>query len=426
MAYAAELAVVIFLAVYALIVSEKIHRTIAAILGASFLFIFGITDQTEAVRAIDFNTLGLLIGMMMIVAITAETGLFRFAAIWTVKKTRGKPLLALAAFCLITAFASAFLDNVTTVLLIVPVTFSICRMLGISPLPFLLMEIFASNIGGTATLIGDPPNLMIGSANRELTFMAFLDNLSIICLIILALVFLFVALLYRKQLRSAKDRHLNLASLDAKEEITDKVLLIKCLFVLCLTIGGFFAHQWLHMETATIALIGAFLLLLLTGGKSLERAFAGVEWPTIFFFIGLFVLVSGLVKTGVIAGLAREALALTGGSTLNTSFLILWFSGLASAFVDNIPLVAAMIPLIKEMGKLGLTQLDPVWWSLSLGACLGGNGTLIGASANVVVSAMAAKEGVHISFARFLLIGFPVMLISLAASSVYLYLRYFG
>ncbi|HZG17100.1 MAG TPA: ArsB/NhaD family transporter [Candidatus Bathyarchaeia archaeon] len=417
-------ALTIFLIIYAFIISEKIHRTIIAMIGGILMVVFGIVDQEIAIHHIDFNTLGLLIGMMLIVSITAETGVFKYVAIWSAKKAQGDPIRILIALALITAVASALLDNVTTVLLMVPVTFSITRQLQVSPMPYLITEILAANIGGTATLIGDPPNIMIGSAVKELTFMAFVNNLAAISFFILFITLAILVLIYRKQLHTTPERKASIMSLNEKDEINNTTLLKKCLTVLVLTILGFFTHQIFHIESATVALAGAFLLLLLTGEHYLEEALAKVEWTTIFFFVGLFVLVSGLVETGVISALASWAIDLTGGDLTATAMLILWLSAIASAFVDNIPFVATMIPMIKEMGSMGITNLEPLWWSLSLGACLGGNGTLIGASANVIVAGLAAKEGHHISFVKFMLIAFPLMILSIVIASVYMYLRY--
>lgn len=418
-------AIGIFLVTYAFIISEKLHRTIVAMCGGILMVLFGIVTQEHALGHIDFNTLGLLIGMMILVAITAQTGVFKYMAIRAAKAAKGKPIRILVYLSIITAVASAFLDNVTTVLLIVPVTFSIARQLKLNPLPFLVSEIIASNVGGTATLIGDPPNIMIGSSVPELDFLAFLVNLApIIIVIMAATVFCFV-LIYRKQMVAAPELQAKIMQLNERDEITDTVLLKKSLTVMALTIIGFMLHGALHLESATIALSGAFLLLLLTGEHYLDDAISKVEWNTIFFFIGLFVLVSGLVETGVIAKLAEEAINLTGGDPLKTSLLILWLSAIASAFVDNIPFVATMIPMIKEMGSLGITNLEPLWWSLALGACLGGNGTLIGASANVIVAGLAAKEGHHISFVGFMKVAFPLMIMSIIFAHIYVYLRYF-
>jgi Na+/H+ antiporter NhaD/arsenite permease-like protein len=316
------------------------------------------------------------------------------------------------------------LDNVTTVLLMVPVTFSITRQLRVNPVPFLIAQIFASNAGGTATLIGDPPNIMIGSAVKELTFMAFIANLAPIAAIVMAVYIPIFVWMFRKKIQTAPELKQSIMDLDEKAVITDRKLLYKCVAVLGITIIGFFLHQLLHLESATVALAGAFLLLLLTGEHRMEEAFTKVEWTTIFFFIGLFVLVSGLVETGVIAKLAEQAIELTGGDVVATSMLILWLSAIASAFLDNIPFVATMIPMIQEMGNMGVSNLEPLWWSLALGACLGGNGSLIGASANLIVAGLSGKEGHPIHFVQFIKIGFPLMLLSIVLSSIYIYLRY--
>ncbi|TGA96243.1 hypothetical protein E4665_16295 [Sporolactobacillus shoreae] len=424
MDHEALIAIIVFIMAYGFIISENIHRTIIAIIGALALIFLGVINQAAAIRFIDFNTIGLLIGMMIIVSITARTGLFKFVSIRAAQSVSGRPISLLIVFSLITAFGSAFLDNVTTVLLVAPVTFSVARQLDLSPVPFLMSEIFMSNIGGTATMIGDPPNIMIGSAVRSLSFMDFITNLGPVILIITAATLLFLCFYYRKSLRSNSEMRARLADLDAGDEITDPVLLVQSLGVLILTVAGFFFHQRLEVETATIALAGAFLLLLLTGGRYLEQALSGVEWSTIWFFVGLFILVGGLVETGVITRLAAAALNLTGGGTVSTTFLILWMSAFASSFVDNIPFVATMIPLIKDMGAMGLNNLEPLWWSLSLGACLGGNGLLIGASANLVVAGLAGKEGHPITFIRFMKAGIPVMILSIVISTVYIYLRY--
>ncbi|UUZ84463.1 ArsB/NhaD family transporter [Paenibacillus sp. P26] len=346
----AFIAIGLFLAAYGLIISEKIHRTIVAMAGGIVMVALGIVNQETALHHIDFNTLGPLVGMMMIVGITAETGLFKYIAIWAAKKVGGHPVRILVALSVVTAVGSAFLDNVTTVLLMVPVTFSITRQPRVTPIPFLISQIMASNIGGTATLIGDPPNIMIGSAVKELTFMAFINNLSLISFVILAATLPFFVLLYRKQIQTTEELRQNLMTMDEKAEIRDVPLLVKCLIALGITIIGFFLHQALHIESATVALAGAFLLLLLTGEHKLEEAFHRVEWTTIFFFVGLFVLVAGLMETGVISALAEYAVGITGGDTVKASFLILWLSAIASAFLDNIPFVATMIPMIQEMG----------------------------------------------------------------------------
>lgn len=417
-------AIGLFLIVYAMIVAEKVHRTIVAMIGGVAMVVFGIVDQAEAVHHIDFNTLGLLIGMMILVSVTAETGVFNYVAVKAAKLANGEPVRILIALAVITAVGSAFLDNVTTVLLMVPVTFNITRQLRVPPIPFLITQIFASNIGGTATLIGDPPNIMIGSAVPELTFMAFINNLApIAALIMIAFLPIFV-LLFRSQIQTSPEHMRALMEMDERALIKNRKLLKQSLTVLGLTIIGFFLHQLLHLESATVALTGAFLLLLLTGEHVMEEALAKVEWTTIFFFVGLFVLVSGLIETGVIAMLAERMIDWTGGNVTAASILILWLSAIASAFLDNIPFVATMIPLIQEMGAMGVPDLEPLWWSLALGACLGGNGSLIGASANLIVAGLSGKEGHPIRFAAFLKVGFPLMLLSIAIANGYLYVRY--
>ncbi|QMV42779.1 ArsB/NhaD family transporter [Cohnella cholangitidis] len=425
MEHQAILALAIFLITYAMIIAEKIHRTIVAMLGGLLVVALGIVSVDSAiVHHIDFNTLGLLIGMMIIVSVTAKTGLFSYIAVVAAKRAKGEPVKILIALSVVTAVASAFLDNVTTVLLIVPVTFSITRQLKVHPFPFLFSQILASNIGGTATLIGDPPNIMIGSAVKELTFMAFIDNLAPIAIIIMAVHLPLFVLLFRKKLKTSEEYKRGIMEMDESKLITDRPMLTRCLIILGLTIAGFFLHQALHLESSVVALAGAFLLLLLAGEHAMEEAFTRVEWTTIFFFIGLFTLVGALVDTGIVRDLAVQAIDLTGGNVAASAMLILWMSAIASAFMDNIPFVATMIPLIQEMGNMGVSNLEPLWWSLALGACLGGNGTLIGASANLITAGLAAKEGYPITFVKFLKYGFPLMILSIVISSVYIYLRY--
>ncbi|MBP2629173.1 MAG: Citrate transporter [Firmicutes bacterium] len=421
------IAIIIFLVAYALIISEKIHRTVIALAGGTLLILFQVINQETAFHHIDFNTIGLLIGMMIMVGIVSQTGLFTYLAIWSAKKVNADPVKILVAIGFLTAVTSALLDNVTTVLLITPVVFSITKQLKVSPIPYLVTEIITSNIGGTATLIGDPPNIMIGSAVKELTFAVFINNLTAISFIIMAITLALLVLIYRKGLQTTEELKAKIMVLDEKKQIQDISLLKKSLFVLFLTIVGFSIHQVLHLESATVALSGAILLLLMTYAQSeheLERIFHKVEWLTIFFFVGLFVLVSGLVETGIISMLAKELIELTAGNLVATAMVILWLSALASAFVDNIPFVATMIPLIKEMGTMGVANIEPLWWSLALGACLGGNGTLIGASANVIVAGLAAQEGYTISFKKYFKVAFPLMIVSILISSLYIYVRY--
>ena len=419
-------AIVIFVIAYALIISEKVHRTIVGLFGAMLMILFGIIDQETAVHHIDFNTLGLLMGMMIIVNITSETGLFNFLAIWAAQKVKARPIALLVVLSTITMVCSALLDNVTTVLLTVPITFSITSQLKVDVMPYLISQILASNIGGTATLIGDPPNIMIGSA-VGLDFMAFVENLTLISIIIFILVQFILIGIYHKGLHTQPELQDKIMRLPADAQITDHALLKKCLAVIFLTITFFVLHGSLGLESATVALSGAGLLLLITATEDEEKivkVLSKIEWPAIFFFGGLFILVGALVETGVIRMLAAEAIHATGGDVEATAILILWMSAFASAFIDNIPFVATLIPLIQDMGQMGLTNLDPLWWSLALGACLGGNGTLIGASANVVVASMSAQRGRPISFLGFMKVAFPVMIFTIIVSNIYVVIRY--
>ena len=423
----AYIAIIVFVLAYMLIISEKIHRTIVALAGAMIMIVMGILSQETAIGHIDFNTIGLLTGMMIMVNITSETGLFNYLAIWAAKKVKANPTKLLVALSALTAVCSAFLDNVTTVLLTVPVTFSITSQLKIPVQPFLIAQIMSSNIGGTATLIGDPPNIMIGSAVPEMDFMAFLTNLGDICIVIFALTIAIIIAIYHRKLHTTADLQARVMAMKEKEELKDTLLLKKCLVVLFLTIITFMFHSQLGLESATVALSGASILMLITMGtreKSIANILSRLEWLAIFFFVGLFILVGGLVETGVIKAMAAEAIKLTSGNVTASTMLILWLSAIASAFIDNIPFVATLIPMIKEMGAMGMTNLEPLWWALSLGACLGGNGTLIGASANVVVAGMASAHGEKISFIGYLKIAFPLMILSIIVASIYVYCRY--
>lgn len=418
----ATIAVAIFLASYGLIMAEKFHRAVISLAGAVIVIAFGILTQAEAIAAIDFNTLGLMLGMMIIVIITRRSGIFEYIAIKAAKMAHGEPARILILLGFITAFLSAFMGSVTVALLIVPVTFSITDKLNVSPGGFLLTEIISSNIGGTCTTVGDPPNMLIGSATN-LQFIDFVTNLTPIILPILIVTIILILIICHKKLNVTEENKQRVMELDEMECIKDWLVLKKSLFVLAITIIGFFFQQQLHLQTATIALTGAVLLLIITKEEP-EDVLLSVEWPTLFFFIGLFILVESLVKVGVINLIARESLALTQGNFPLTALLILWMSGIVSAFVDNIPFVTAMIPLIKDIGALTGMQLDPLWWSLALGTCLGGNGTLIGASANVVVAGISEKQGYTITFVRYFKVGFPLMLVSLTICTAYVYLRY--
>lgn len=419
----AMIAIAVFLFTYAIIVSEKIHRTKIALVGALILLIVKIMPQEEAIAKIDFNTLGLLIGMMIIVAIAMRTGMFQYMAVKLAKMVKGNPTRIMSVFFAFTAITSAFLDNVTTVLLVTPIIFSITGILHINPVPFLISEILASNIGGTATLIGDPPNIMIGGATG-LGFNDFLFNLTPVIIIVGIVTNWLFLRIYRKDLIVEPEAMQRIMDLDEKSYITDKTLLKKVLVILAVTICGFITHQTLHFESATIAMAGAALLLLISGMEP-EEVFREIEWNTIFFFIGLFVVVGGLEVTGVIRMIAEWGISVTHSNLLLLNFLILWLSAFASAFIDNIPFVATMIPLIKEMGQISGLDISTLWWALSLGACLGGNGTIIGASANVVVSSIAASKGYPMTFVGYMKIAFPMMLVSIVICNIYLYVRYF-
>lgn len=424
-------AIATFLIAYGFIISEKINRAIAALLGAAIMIIIGVVElRTAFTSHIQWETITLLIGMMILVHITSKSGVFEYVAIKTAKAAGGKPIRILMFLSLLCAVGSAFLDNVTTVLLIVPVTLSITRILHISPIPFFMSEILFANIGGTATLVGDPPNIMIGSANPHLTFNAFLFNLAPIVIIISVVTLGIIYFIYRNHFTTTEKQIATLMALDEKEYIKDRKLLIKSLSVLAGTILGFILHSVIHVDAAVVAMTGATVLMLI-GVKQheLEDVFAHVEWVTIFFFAGLFVLVGGLQDIGLISSLANGVLEVTNGDIGFAAVLILWVSGIASATIDNIPFVATMIPLINDLATgLGLSadspQIEVLWWSLALGACLGGNGTLIGASANVVVAGMARREGYKFSYFDFLKIGFPLTILALLLSHAYIYIRY--
>ena len=423
----------LFVLTYVLIITERLNRAIISITAACLMILGGVLTQEAAFQGVDFNTLGLLTGMMVIVGITKNSGVFQYLAIWSAKKVNADPWGILVMLVVVTAVLSAFLDNVTTVLLIAPVTLLITDALKISAYPYLFAEILASNIGGTATLIGDPPNIMIGSA-VGLTFNDFLMHLAPIVLIILPITLIPIYLIWGRKL-SASDKHrqqvMNYAEADA---IQDVRLLKQSLGVLALVITGFMLAHPLNLQPATIAMFGAALLLVLDNitrhaddqSKQVHKSFCEVEWITIFFFIGLFIVVYGVETTGLLEMLAHKVLELTGGDLSITTFSILWVSAVASAIIDNIPFVATMIPLIKSMGATfgGADQLMPIWWSLALGSCLGGNGSLIGASANLIVAGFAERAGQPIRFLPFMLGAFPLMILSILISSVYVYFRY--
>lgn len=415
------IAVGVFLLVMAAIISEKVHRSVAALAGAVVLLLTHVLTIETAADYVDLNTIGVLVGMMLFVAVVKSSGLFEYIAIWSAKLTRGQPMAILAVFAVITALLSAFLDNVTTVLLIGPMTIAITQILEVNPVPFLLSQIMASNIGGTATLIGDPPNIMIGSA-AGLSFADFIVNTGPVVLIILAVVVTIFFLMYRGNLHVESENMEKVLTLDEKLTIKDASLLRKSVIMIVLVVVGFIFHAQLGIESATVALTAAGVMLLI-GGQDAEDVILGVEWSTILFFIGLFVVVGGLNSTGVIAMLANGMLELVGDNEVLAIVLVLWASALISAFLDNIPFVATLIPMIQTMQQGGMDVL-PLWWALSLGACLGGNGSLIGASANVVLAGVSAKNGYPITFMSYLKKGFPLMLLSVAICTVYLLTRF--
>ncbi|MDH3762196.1 MAG: ArsB/NhaD family transporter [Gammaproteobacteria bacterium] len=424
---------ILFIATYALIVSEKINRAIVAGLGAALMVSLGVLNQQTAISGIDFNTLGLLTGMMVIVAITRESGVFQYVAVWSAKKVNASPWGILLTLSLVTAVFSSLLDNVTTVLLIAPVTLLICHELKLDPYPFLFAEIFASNIGGTATLIGDPPNIMIGSA-VNLSFNDFLINLAPIIPLILAITMGIIYLVWGRSMYASEEARERIMNFKEREAITDVRLLKQSMLVLALVMAGFVLAHPLNLQPATIAMFGGGLLLLLanlkntpeTQSEEVHKTFGNVEWITIFFFIGLFISVKGIEEAGVLRILADLVIEYTGGDLTVMALAILWVSAVASAVVDNIPFVATMIPVIKSMAPTfgGAENLMPLWWSLALGACLGGNGSLVGASANLIVAGFAERAGHRIRFLPFMLMAFPMMLLSIGIASVYVYFRY--
>ena len=410
----------IFLITYALIVSDRVHRTIAALLGGLTIILIGVLDQDQAFHAIDWNVIFLLAGMMMIANVLRETGLFQWIAIQSVRLGKGNPYRIMVILVVVTAVTSALLDNVTIVILMAPVTLFITASLRISPVPFLIALILASNIGGTATLVGDPPNILIGSA-AGIDFVTFAANLAPISLLILIAFIGLAWFLFKKDLQVAKIDPLSIEALDTSELITNKPLLRKSLVVMAGVVLGFLFHGALHLEPATIALAGA-IVLMLWARIDPDHVLREIEWTTLFFFIGLFILVEALVEVGIIEVVAQAALRLTDGNLQMTSILLIWLSAVASGVVDNIPYTATMIPVVENLGQA--MPAGPLWWSLALGACLGGNATLVGAAANVVVANLSEKSGQPISFGLFLRYGVITTFLSLVLASLYVWVRY--
>lgn len=416
---------------YIFIALERIPKVTIALLGGALTIVLGLVSQTKAlgdginphyfINFIDFNVIFLLVSMMVIVSITTRSGVFNWIANELLKFTKGHPVKVLCALGLFTAVTSAFLDNVTTVILIMPITFAIAKKLDIDPIPFLLTEIFSSNIGGTATLIGDPPNIIIGSAGG-LSFIDFIKELTPVILVIMCVVLTILAFIFRKKLHASQDKMDEVAKIDNSHTITDKALMIRSTLILALVILGFMLHDVTHIETCVVAMLGASILLIFEKPNEILQ---DVEWNTIFFFIGLFIIIGGLEASGGIKLMAEWILRVTQGSQAATSMIILWASGVISGIIDNIPYTATMAPMLVEIEKsMGATYAYPLWWALSLGACLGGNMTIIGAAANVIVSENAAKSGHPISFMRFLKYGIGVVVISLTISTVYIYFRF--
>lgn len=415
------IAVAVFLIVILLIITERVHRTAAAMAGAVVLILTGVMSADKALSYIDFNTIGVLVGMMIFVAIVRQSGMFEYIAVRAAKAVHGDPWKIMVAFTLITALLSAILDNVTTVLLVGPMSIAIARMLKIDPVPFLMGQILASNVGGTATLIGDPPNIMIGSA-AHLSFLDFLDNTGFAVLFILAVLILLMKIVYEKKIELGTVDTGAIEKLDPSKSITNRALMRKGIIVLICVIIGFMFHDKLGIESSVIALTAAAVMLVI-GREDVDQAIQDVEWTTILFFMSLFVVVGGLTETGIIKELASKIIDATNGHPMITMLVLLWASALLSSILDNIPFVATLIPLILAMQADGM-DVTSFWWAISLGACLGGNGTMIGASANVVLSDISTKHGYPITFKSYLKVGMPFMLLSIVISTVFLVVKF--
>ena len=419
-----------FVGAYILIATERVHRVAAALGGAGFMVAVGVVDAETAFfseeTGVDWNVIFLLLGMMIIVSVLKQTGVFDFAAIWATKRARGRPFAVMVLLTMITALASALLDNVTTVLLIAPVTLLVCERLGVNPVPYLIAEVLASNIGGTATLIGDPPNIIIAS-RADLSFNDFLLNLAPIVVILLVVFVGLCRVLFRSAFDYDPDRVAGVMALDEKEVIRDKGLLVRSLVVLTGVMVGFVLHSALHLEPSIVALMGAGVLVAvarLEPPEFLEE----VEWPTLVFFMGLFIMVGALVEVGAIEALGEQVTEAVGDNYFLAASVLLWGSALLSGIVDNIPYVATMTPLVQDLVDSGggSAQSEALWWALALGADLGGNATAVGASANVVMLGIAARNGYPISFWQFTKYGLVVALVTVALSWPYLYLRYYA
>ena len=416
------IAVIIFIISLILFMLEKINRSLVAIMGASLLIILGVLTQSEAISYIDFNTIGLLTGMMMIVAVIKRTGIFEYLGIMAIKLSNAKPLRIILFLSITTAVLSALLDNVTTVLILVPITLAITDIIKINPMPFIIAEILSANIGGAATLIGDPPNIMIGSISH-LTFTDFIFNNGPIVIIVFFVNILILSFIYRRDLFATKiDEHI-LDSLDASKTITDTKLLKKSLIIFAITIFIFIIHGSVDMELATIAItLGTFMLIFCKIEP--DQILAEVDWVTLAFLAGLFAIVGGLDKTGIISSLGEKLLSFSRGSLTLTSTFTVWLSALVGSFVGSVPFTAIMGPIIKHLGQ-SFSEIEPLWWSLSLGVCLGGNATLIGTPCNLIAANIARKNNQNISFLKYLIVAFPLTMISILICNIYIYLRYF-
>ena len=415
------IAIIVFVVVIGLIISEKVNSAAAALAGAMALVVTGVMSAHRALSYIDFNTIGLLVGMMVLVAIIRQSGLFEYVAIKAAKMVHGDPWKIMIAFILLTAVLSGILDNVTTVLLVGPMTIAIAKMLEINPVPFLMTQILASNVGGTATLIGDPPNIMIGSA-ANLSFVDFLKNTGLAVALVIVFMIVMMRFVYKKEIEVEGLDTSKIMNLDPDKSITDKPLLIKGVVVIVLVILGFIFHDQIGMETSVIALTAAAVMLII-GGVNVDNAIQDVEWRTIAFFMALFVVVGGLTETGVIKQVAAVIIERTAGHPVMMMLILLWASALLSSFLNNIPFIATLIPLVLALKADGM-DAEPLWWAISLGACLGGNGTMIGASANVVLSDISTKHGYPITFKSYLRVGMPFMLGSVLISMVFLLVKY--
>jgi len=413
------LAILIFVLALALIATERVDRTKVALLGAVLVLLTQTIDQHAAIEAVDWNTLGLLVGMMIVVRVTEPTGAYTWVAIRAGQLSRGRPFAVVVALAVTTAVLSAFLDNLTTVLLMVPITFLLADALDVDPIPLVIIEILVSNIGGTATLIGDPPNIMIAGATG-LTFVQFIGNLAPVAVVTFAVATAGLYAIFRPRLRISDVARAKVMELNAADTIEDAGELKRTVPILVATILLFFAHQALHLEPATVALTGAAVMLLVTTQK-VEDVLAGLEWPTLFFFLGLFVMVGALEETGAIDEVAQGIADVTAGNRTAELLGIAWVSAIGSGIVDNIPFTAAMIPVVEQLGG---AEHDSYWWALALGACFGGNATLVAAAANVAAAGMAARAGRPIGFVEFLRVGLPVTAVSMLIATAYIALRY--